>query len=84
MTAHTVTRLMPAGTTQKTHPTPGKDRKGVNTVALFESMRSQKRASMPLSEVEKAVRRESVDLRRQQLADKAAVIAALYGVRSNR
>lgn len=84
MTVHFATPLMPAGTNQKSHPTTGKDRREVNTVALFDIRRDAKRASNRLSEAEKAVRLESVLRRRQQQADKAAQLAVLNGLRSNR
>ncbi len=75
------TRLMPAVTTQKSLPTHEKDRRGVNTVALFDNRRDAKRASDRLSDVEKAKRLESALRQRQQQADKAAHLAAMHGLR---
>ena len=78
MTTHFATRLMPAGTTQKSHPT--QDRREVNTVALLDLFRDAKRVSNQ-SDVEKALRLESVRRRRQLEADKAAHLAAFHGHR---
>lgn len=85
MTTQFATQIMPASTIEPTHPTLDTDRKGVNNVALFELLRSRPlgRRNLPpeRSEIEKALLRESADQRRQQLADNAAVLAALYGIR---
>lgn len=78
------TQIMPAGTTPKFTPTTGTDRREVNTVALFDIRRDAKRAPERLSEAEKAVRLESALRQRQHQADKAALMASLYGLRSNR
>ena len=78
------TRIMSAVITQKSHPTTGKDRREVNTVALFDFRRDAKRAPERLSEAEKAVRLESVLRQRQHQADKAALTASLHGLRSYR
>ena len=80
------TRIMPAGITQKSHPRTGKDRREVNAVALFEIRRDAKRAPERLSEAEKAVRLESALRQRQHQhqADKAALVASLFRLRSNR
>jgi len=81
MTTHFA--LMPAGITQKSNP--NEDRKEVNTVALFESRQAaKKRAWDRQSKTDKTVRLESVHRRRQHEADKAAHLAALHGLRSNR
>ena len=83
MTIHFATRLMPAGRTQKS--TPNEDRREVNTVALFESRQAaKKRASDRPSEYEKAMQLESSRQQRQHQAEKAAHMAALFGLRSNR
>lgn len=78
------TRIMPAGITQKSHPMTGKDRREVNNVALFDIRRDANRAPEGLSEAEKAVRLESALRQRQHEAHKAALMASLYGLRSNR
>jgi hypothetical protein len=83
MTNHFATRLMPAGNAQKS--TPNEDRREVSTMALFESRQAaKKRASDRPSEIDKAVRLESVRRHRQHQADKAAQLATLFGLRSNR
>lgn len=83
MTTHFATRLMPAGINQKFNP--NEDRRGVNTVALFESRQvANERAWDRPSEIEKALRLESVRRHRQQQADNAACLAALHGLRSFR
>ena len=78
------TRIMPAEMTQKSHSTTGKDRREVNTVTLFGIRRDAQRAPERFSEAEKAMRLESVLRRRQQQIDKAALLAILFSVRSNR
>lgn len=83
-TRHAATRLMPAGTTPKFTPTTGKDRREVNTVALFDIRRDAKRAPERLSEAEKALRLDSALRQRQQHADNAALLASLHGMRSFR
>ncbi len=85
MTNQLATRIMPASTAQPPYPTSDTERKGVNNVALFETLRSRPLGRRELlrerSELEKAAFAESVAARRQYLADHAAVVAALYGVR---
>lgn len=79
MTTDLAPRLMPAGTTNETHPTPEKDRRGVNTVALFDLFREAKRFS-DLSDIEKFKRLESARQLRQEHADKAARLNAFHGL----
>ena len=79
MTTHFA--FMPAGiTTQETHPTLHKDRRGVNTVALLDLFRDAKRVSNQ-SDVERALRLESVRRRRRQDELKAAQLNAFHGFR---
>ena len=78
------TRIMPAGSTQKSHPMIGKDRREVNTVVLFDIRRDASRAPERLSEAQKAVWLELALRQRQHEADKAALMASLFALRSNR
>ncbi len=84
MTTHFA--IMPAGiTTQETLPTYDKDRRGVNSVALldfmlFDMFRDAKRVS-DRSEVEKALRMQSVRHQRQLDEAKAAQMNAFHGFR---
>ena len=75
---------MPAGSTQKSHPMTGKDRGEVNIVTLFDIRRDASRAPERMSEAQKAVRLEAALRQRQHQADKAALMASLFGLRSNR
>lgn len=83
MTTQFATRIMPVVSAHPIHPNPEIDRKGVNNVALFDSLRSRENVSPERSELEKAALRESAN-RRQYLTEHAGIMAALYGVRNLR
>lgn len=83
MTTHLATRLMHAGTTQKSHPT--QDRKDVHTVAIFESRQAaDKRASDQMSGIDRAILLESMRQRRKAQKRKESIESGLYNLRSSR
>ncbi len=83
MTTHLVTRLMPAGTAQNSHPT--QDRTEVNTMAIFESRQAaDKRSSDQMSGIDRAVILESMRQRRKAQKRKASIESGLYNLRSSR
>lgn len=83
MTTHLATRLMSAGTGQKSHPT--QDRKGVNTVAIFQSRQAaDKRASDQMSGIDRAILLESMRQRRKAQKRKESIESGLYNLRSSR